>query len=135
MCPASHALASRAGVRLRDLHGPDLLLLEEGHCLRDQALALCKAPSVETRFATSLEMLRHMIAAGEGYSLLPLLAVDGRPELDALLCVRALPDADAGRTIGVVWRASDPRQAEFAVLAGFLRETAPEGMTVLQGNA
>ncbi len=128
VCPSGHRLEGLPGIGIEDLPGPDLLLLEEGHCLRDQALALCHmaGPGREARFASSLEMLRHMIAAGEGYSLLPALALQDRPDLDGLMHTRALGSL-AGRTIGLVWRGTDPRRAEFLELAGFLRDTAPDG--------
>jgi LysR family hydrogen peroxide-inducible transcriptional activator len=129
--PAGHVLAVRRTLSVSDLAGEGLLLLEEGHCLRDQALSLCglSAPARESRLATSLEMLRHMIAAGEGHSLLPLLAAQER--VDALVQVRALEGEDAGRTIGLAWRASDPRAASFRALAAFLRGTAPAGTTAI----
>ncbi len=103
----------------------DLLLLEEGHCLRDQALSLCAEAPRATRHATSLETLWHMIAAGEGYSLLPSLAVAARPEITALVQCRAMVEPNAGREIALVWRASDPREAQFRQLADLLRRHAP----------
>ncbi|MGH2341032.1 LysR substrate-binding domain-containing protein [Segnochrobactraceae bacterium EtOH-i3] len=129
-CPAGTPLARRSPIVVDDLGGDDLLLLEEGHCLRDQALSLCSgdaAHGAPTRFASSLEMLRAMIAAGEGHSLLPRLATLGRDDLEGLMVVRALADPDAGRTIGLIARRSDPRCAAFATLATFLRATAPAG--------
>jgi len=128
-CPADHRLAAAAAIRLADLHGPDLLLLEDGHCLRDQTLGLCGGRGIErhTRFASSLEMLRHMIAAGEGYSLFPLLALDARYDSE-LMVHRPLDDPRAGRTIGLVWRASEPRGDDFRALAEHLRRKLPEGL-------
>ncbi|HEY0182762.1 MAG TPA: LysR substrate-binding domain-containing protein [Rhodopila sp.] len=130
--PARHPLAARPRIRLDDLAGDGLLLLEEGHCLREQALSLCRLSrsGTDARFASSLEMLRHMIAAGEGYSLVPLLAARDRAEFDGLLQVREIDDPDVGRTIGLVWRRSDPRGAVFHDFAAFLRETAPTGARV-----
>ena len=127
--PVGHPLAARERLSLKDLAGRGLLLLEEGHCLRDQALSLCGAPASErgSRLASSLEMLRHMIAAGEGHSLLPLLATQGRAELDGLVLHRALAGQEAGRVIGLAWRTSDPRSAAFLRLARFLASTAPSG--------
>ena len=128
-CPSGHRLENLPQLHLEDLEGDDLLLLEEGHCLRDQALALCQSPQGNrTRHATSLETLWHMIAAGEGYSLLPLLSLQGREDLAGLVVRRPLVDQKVGRTIGVAWRASDPRTAEFQRFADFLRRTAPEGV-------
>ena len=84
-------------------------------------------PVNEPRFATSLEMLRHMVAAGEGFSLMPALATREVSELNGLVRLRALTDSAAGRTIGLVWRASDPRAPDFERLAQALRNSAPAG--------
>ncbi len=138
--PAGHALGARKRLVLDDLVSDDLLLLEEGHCLRDQTIALCRAgerPADRAlgrrgRQASSLEMLRHMIAAGEGFSLLPLLAVrDGR-DWEGLITTRALADPLASRTVVAVWRASDPRDGQFRLLADFLRENAPPGTVAVE---
>jgi LysR family transcriptional regulator, hydrogen peroxide-inducible genes activator len=72
--PAAHRLARRKRIKLTDLDGESLLLLEEGHCLRDQALAACRLARVREApdfRATSLETLRQMVAAGVGITLLP----------------------------------------------------------------
>ncbi|MCQ4159699.1 LysR substrate-binding domain-containing protein [Roseomonas sp. GC11] len=126
-CPQGHPLLDQAELSLADLADGELLLLEEGHCLREQALSLCAVPRGERdgRFATSLEMLRHMIAAGEGFSLLPQLAAQGRSDLGGLIGLRRLADPAAGRRIGLVWRGTDPRRESFRALSQFLRETAP----------
>ncbi|EFG84297.1 hydrogen peroxide-inducible genes activator [Novacetimonas hansenii] len=125
--PAQHPLAAHQGLAMGELDGPDLLLLEEGHCLREQALALCGMPPHHDRqrLATSLEMLWHMIGAGEGYSLIPHLALRHRGEWEDL--ITTLPLSDARRTIGLVWRASDPREDAFREFAAFLRENTPDG--------
>jgi LysR family hydrogen peroxide-inducible transcriptional activator len=131
-CPAGHHLEDLPVLHLEDLEGDDLLLLEEGHCLRDQALSLCHSqPGTRTRHATSLETLWHMIAAGEGYSLLPLLSLQGREALAGLVASRPFVERTVGRTIGLAWRASDPRGPEFHQLADFLRRTAPEGVEAI----
>jgi LysR family hydrogen peroxide-inducible transcriptional activator len=129
VCPNGHRLENLLQIHLQDLEGDDLLLLEEGHCLRDQALALCQpAHDRRTRHATSVETLWHMIAAGEGYSLLPLLCLEGRDDLAGLVVRRPLVDRKVGRTIGLAWRATDPRASELQHLAEFLRRTAPAGV-------
>ncbi len=78
-CPAEHPLARGGALRATDIAGPDLLLLDEGNCLRDQTVAACGAGSAAGRHATSLETLRSMVAAGAGYTLLPALAVPSGP--------------------------------------------------------
>jgi len=123
--PLAHRLAALPRITLDALPIEDLLLLEEGHCLRDQALSLCAEAPRATRHATSLETLWHMIAAGEGYSLLPSLAVAARPEITALVQCRTMVEPNAGREIALVWRASDPREAQFRQLADLLRRHAP----------
>jgi LysR family hydrogen peroxide-inducible transcriptional activator len=120
-----HRLAAQPRIRLDALPIEDLLLLEEGHCLRDQALSLCAAAPAAIRHATSLETLWHMIAAGEGYSLLPGLAVAARPEISALVQCRPMIEPNAGRDIALVWRKSDPRETQFWRLADLLRRHTP----------
>jgi LysR family hydrogen peroxide-inducible transcriptional activator len=127
--PMAHRLAALPRIKLDALPIEDLLLLEEGHCLRDQALTLCAAAPAATRHATSLETLWHMIAAGEGYSLLPALAVAARPEISTLVQCRAMMEPSAGREIALVWRSSDPRETQFRQLAELLRRQAPVGVT------
>ncbi|MFC0409981.1 LysR substrate-binding domain-containing protein [Roseomonas elaeocarpi] len=135
-CPADDPLLARPLPRLEDLPEQRLLLLEEGHCLREQALSLCRRPAgsgaADGRFATSLEMLRHMIAAGEGYSLLPLLARREGGALDGLVAWRDLESPEVGRTVGLVWRATDPRGPLFRDLTAFLRDHNPEGTRPVQ---
>ena len=114
---AAHPLAGRRGATLADLEAEAVLLLEDGHCLRDQALDVCKTHGAveNTNFrATSIETLREMVAANIGVTLMPLLAVkrdDG---------VRYAPFRDADppqRQVGLIWRASSPRRALMEALA------------------
>ncbi|SFV10843.1 LysR family transcriptional regulator, hydrogen peroxide-inducible genes activator [Methylobacterium sp. 174MFSha1.1] len=124
-CPAEHAFAGGEAPRPGDLAGPDLLLLDEGNCLRDQAVAACGAGPATGRHATSLETLRSMVAAGAGYTLLPALAAPPGPDPAGLtICRRFGPDGPR-RTIALAWRASDPRTEGLAELAGFFRAHAP----------
>lgn len=137
LLPTGHPLAEDATLELSMLGSDDLLLLEEGHCLRDQAVSLCRRPgrtaasppAGDPRYATSLEMLRHMVAAGEGFSLMPALATRDTTELAGLVHLRPLADKKAGRTVALVWRATDPRGADFERLAELLRRNAPAGTT------
>ncbi len=126
--PLAHPLGALPRIKLESLPMDDLLLLEEGHCLRDQALELCAGGSKATKHATSLETLWYMIAQGEGYSLLPALAIAARPDIAPLTACRTLSEPNAGRVISLIWRASDPREAQFRALAALLREHAPAGV-------
>lgn len=129
VCPAGHPVAAMTSLDLADLAGDDLLLLEKGHCLRDQALSLC-ANAGQGRLATSLETLWHMIAAGEGYSVLPALSTAGRDGLAGLVELHPLTDAAAGRTVAMAWRRTDPRGGEFSEFGAMLRNALPEGVTL-----
>lgn len=97
--------------------------------MRDQAIDLCKVRRLDphTRVASSLEMLRHMIAAGEGYSVFPLLAAQDHADMGGLICFRDLADPEAGRNIGLVWRATETRADDLRAVATFMVETLPPG--------
>jgi LysR family transcriptional regulator, hydrogen peroxide-inducible genes activator len=139
VAPEGHRVANLDRLLVADLQVSDFLLLEEGHCLRDQALALCGVqPRRDGRHASSLEMLRHMIGAGEGFSLLPMLAIRDRSDLEGLAAIRpvegiaptaAAPPTVPGRMIGLAWRVRDPRHEAFGRFAAFLRDAAPPGTT------
>jgi LysR family hydrogen peroxide-inducible transcriptional activator len=119
--PPGHPLAAAKTIRERDLLDANLLLLAEGHCLRDQALAVCGlgdrrpassrpgATSGDLR-ATSLETLRQMVAAGYGCTLLPALAVQTGRHGTTTLDTRPLDLPDAKRRIGLLYRKSFPRR-------------------------
>ena len=126
-CPADHALARGGALSATEIGGPDLLLLDEGNCLRDQTIAACGAGTSVGRHATSLETLRSMVAAGAGYTLLPALAVPANPDPSGLTVTRAFDVDGPGRTIALAWRASDPRAAGLTNLAAFFRAHAPPG--------
>jgi LysR family hydrogen peroxide-inducible transcriptional activator len=103
--PRHHALAKKKTVAMADLDEEPVLLLDEGHCLRDQALALCKrAGASETDLrATSLATLVQMVSAGIGVTLLPSIAVDVENRRGQL-AIRPLAGKTQGRTIVLAWR-------------------------------
>jgi len=113
--PLQHPLAKHKTIKVSDLIAGQLLLLEEGHCLRDQALQVCgTAGSVQSEEvkATSLETLRQMVAMGLGCTLMPALAVDDGLETVSAngIAYRRLRPPVPGRTVGLAWRQRSPRQ-------------------------
>jgi LysR family transcriptional regulator, hydrogen peroxide-inducible genes activator len=117
--PESHRLAARAHVRTEDLNGETLLLLEDGHCLRDQALAVCARSSVNEKQdfrATSIETLRQMVAAGVGVTLLPLLASRGAYGSARGMTTRPFVKPVPNRRIGAIWRKSSARAAAISAV-------------------
>lgn len=123
--PAAHALAARPAVQLADLADERLMLLEDGHCLRDQALAVCHRAGAGERDgfrATSLETLRQMVAANVGITLLPILAVQPPVPRSPAIAVRPFADVQPSRRIALVWRRSTALAAFFERVAAVLRE-------------
>jgi LysR family transcriptional regulator, hydrogen peroxide-inducible genes activator len=117
----SHAKAECDIVSLGDLDREEVLLLEDGHCLRDQALAVCRSNNAveNTNFrATSIETLRQMVAAGVGVTLMPELAIARGGG------VRYIPfkgKPPPGRNIGIAWRGSTTRGELLGRLTDALR--------------
>ena len=129
--PAGHALAAHAELKVSDIMAEKLLLLDEGHCLRDQALDVCGAGSrgrEEVR-ATSLETLRQMVGMGLGVTLLPALAVDAGPRTSKKnIEIRPFKAPPPGRTIGFVWRRRAPFPETFERMAATLKASLPAGV-------
>src|SRR3984957_9958009 len=118
-CHSRHPLAKRKNITMADISGETLLLLDDGHCLRNQALELCHlahaGENKEFR-ATSLETLRHMVAAGVGITLVPGIAAVPTPNIVYIPFTKK--DAPS-RKIGLVWRRSSTQKLlidEFAKL-------------------
>ncbi len=122
--PAGNELAARRTLSLEDLADQSLLLLEDGHCLRDQALEVCRLSGAGERTgfrATSLETLRQMVAANVGVTLLPTLAV--KPPVAPTGQIRLVEfDGPApSRSIAMVWRKSTAMHAFLQSFAAELR--------------
>ncbi|MCX7035192.1 MAG: LysR substrate-binding domain-containing protein [Proteobacteria bacterium] len=110
--PEGHRLATRKQAQVDDLDGETLLLLEDGHCLRDQALAVCSRSGAHEKQdfrATSLETLRQMVASGAGVTLLPELASNGAYGGARGVAIVPFAKPSPARQIGMVWRPSSAR--------------------------
>ena len=120
--PEHHALATRRRLKASDLSGEKLLLLDEGHCLRDQALEVCGRAGTEDQDfrATSLETLRQMVAAGFGVTLLPRLAAEGPFGSARGLAVRPFAPPSPARVIGAAWRRSTTRSEAIAAVCNVI---------------
>lgn len=116
--PENHVLAEQDEICLSDLENAELLLLEEGHCLREHALEVCALSGARERVdfhATSMETLRQMVAAEVGVTLMPILAVKPPIAKTGNLAIRRFKAPAPSRTIALAWRKS-------SALAGFLEE-------------
>lgn len=121
-CPPNHTFAQRKSVKPSDLADQPMMLLQAEHCLRGHALEVCqrRGSTLRVQFeATSLHTMVQMVAAGLGVTLLPQMAIDAGIATGSDICLVPL-SVNASRQIGLVWRASSPRVAEFDLLADSL---------------
>lgn len=124
-----HPLAGQETIGLAELAHEELLLLADGHCLRDQVLDACHAATgaakANTR-ETSLETLLALVAAGDGVTLVPALAKPRDDRAPSTIVMRPAASGSAGRTVRLVCRASFPRPELVARLASTIRVNLPE---------
>jgi LysR family transcriptional regulator, hydrogen peroxide-inducible genes activator len=128
--PKSRRIASRIRATSDLLKQDRLLLLEEGHCLRDQALAFCslrRVDNIDTFGASNLSTLVQMVANGLGLTLLPQLAVDLEGRRGDIKLMR-FADPEPRRVIGLAWRKSSPRKRHFAELGKLIAQAAAAQM-------
>ena len=125
--PESNPLASRKSLKSADLDGETLLLLEDGHCLRDQALDVCRNSSVQEKQdfrATSLETLRQMVASGTGITLLPQLASSGAYGHARGISIVPFAKPAPVRHVGALWRKTTARGAAIEAVCEVIAEVA-----------
>jgi LysR family hydrogen peroxide-inducible transcriptional activator len=129
MVPANHAIVAQSRISPETLQDNGLILLEDGHCLREQALSVCglHAPRADGEgggfAATSLHTLVQMVGSGLGVSLLPAMAVEAGLAEDAPVAIRPLDTEKPSRRIVVAWRAGSSRSVEGRLLAETLKPT------------
>jgi LysR family hydrogen peroxide-inducible transcriptional activator len=131
--PPTHRLAREDQIEVAALASESLLLLEDGHCLRDQALAVCGLIRGDRGYedsyaATSLHTLVQMVASGLGITLLPQLAVAAGITNGTGLVLRPFAGNAAHRTLGLAWRPNAPRTADYRALATHLAETCRDAL-------
>ncbi|MGE0188082.1 MAG: LysR substrate-binding domain-containing protein [Steroidobacteraceae bacterium] len=127
--PKDHRLASKASIKLTDLTGDSMLLLDDGHCMRDQALDICGHADLDEDQdyrATSLETLRQMVAAGMGVTLLPKLSTNGPFGMEKRVLIKPFPKPAPTRTVGAVWRKSSTRNATIKAVCEVIAECMGE---------
>ncbi|NJO37526.1 MAG: hydrogen peroxide-inducible genes activator [Rhizobiales bacterium] len=119
--PRQHALAAATEVTQEQLADQHLLLLEEGHCLRDQALAVCQTAQTDEFRASSLATVVQMVANGYGITILPALAIPTEVGDPGPIAVVPFAKPVPFRTIGLAWRRSSPHQEAFRELGRFIQ--------------
>ena len=136
--PSAHRLASHNRLKLSELTDQHLLLLEDGHCLRDQALEVCHLAGAGEREgfrATSLETLRQMVAAGVGITLLPMLSVKPPVPHSESIELLSFKNPPPTRRLALVWRRSSAMGVFLHQLAALLRDLPPDLLQMPQAPA
>ncbi len=131
--PKGHDLGKRKLLSAKDLRSEDMVLLSDGHCLKDQTLSFCsigKGKTLQQFQATGLETLKQLVAVGAGYTVLPLLAVETSGKMNSLLDYRTL-EKKMGREIYLYCRSAHPQAQEMKLLVNFIRENIPASLTCL----
>jgi LysR family hydrogen peroxide-inducible transcriptional activator len=129
---SKHAAQSPALAEL--IEADELLLLEDGHCVRDQALSVChRIDPVRLRSfgATSLTTVVHLVAAGQGVTLVPQLAVDAALLAEPRVALVRFAEPQPCRSIGLAWRKNSPRCRDFLALADLVRDIDKIGAPAL----
>lgn len=122
--PADDPRPETARVFAQDIDPRRLILLEEGHCLRDQALAYCSAQRRDGTVglgATSLATVMQMVANGYGITLVPQVAIDVEVRDERIKLLRFAPPAP-GRLVGLAWRQTSPRKTDFLALGQIITQ-------------
>lgn len=123
--PKGHRLEMKRWLSPRDIDAKEMVLLEDGHCLADQVLELCpkgKGVRRESFQTTSLETLRHLVASGAGYTLIPKLAISKMNSLESLISYIPFEKA-VGREIVLVARKNFPRGKDLESLSTLIKQT------------
>jgi LysR family hydrogen peroxide-inducible transcriptional activator len=127
--PNEHKLAAQSEISIADLKRQEILLLEDGHCLRDQSLKACNLESNNLSIpyqATSLNTLVQMVVNNIGITLLPEMAVKANITHDTNAEIRRIQTSrDMSRMIALVWRKNSPRSEEFEALGRIITELRP----------
>ena len=133
LLPSSHPLAKKEKIKSQELETENVMLLGEGHCLRDQILEVLpflkgsneNSSSVQTATeGSSLETLRHMVASGLGISILPLSATINTHYSEGVLTTRPISGVNATRSVALAWRVSFPRHKAIDALRHSIQQCA-----------
>ncbi len=135
--PSEHEFAhAKALPHLKELRASDMILLEDGHCLKDQAVGFCasnRRGNIQKLYATSIETLRQLVATGMGYTLIPKMAVYPDPRLKKLITYREFDQSQGAKKVGreiiLVTREHFSRMKDIDALRGFILKNLPHILT------
>lgn len=125
VAPTGHPLSVPEAIAPREIAGASLILMEDGHCLRDQAIDVCRVagtPPATSVTAASVATLVRMVESGLGATLLPASALSTEVRAGQDLVARSFGESPPGRTLTLQWRATSPNAPWFVEVGGVLRE-------------
>lgn len=125
VAPTGHPLSVPGAVQSQEIAGASLILMEDGHCLRDQAIDVCAAagtPPATSVTAASVTTLVRMVESGLGATLLPASALSAEVRAGEGLLARSFGDSPPGRTLTLQWRSTSPNEPWFCEISEVLRE-------------
>lgn len=129
--PVNHPLAKKTSLTLDEITPNEIMLLEDGHCLRDQALDICQlrnSSDVNEFKATSLETLRQMVISGVGVTLLPTLSAESSMDQEQDIAIRPFKKPYPIRTVGLFYRSSTPKKTLLNTLGETIANKLPKGL-------
>ncbi len=123
--PSTHSLNKKKTIKISDLTNETILLLDDGHCLRDQALEVCNITTIQEKSdfrATSLETLRQMVIAGSGLTLLPELAIQSPHGKNQTMHIIPFAKPTPKRDVAIIWRKNSPRAQVIEKIAEVIKQ-------------
>jgi LysR family hydrogen peroxide-inducible transcriptional activator len=135
--PRNHEWKERKQIRPEDLASQDLMLLGSGHCFRDQVIAACPncmsgdSELTRTLEGSSLETIRHMVAAGTGITVLPHTSMLHNQHHESLIETRPFTEPSPCRTVAIAWRKHYPRKEAIATIRETIQTSPLKGVEII----
>ncbi len=135
--PKNHQWKNRVAIPTEDLASQDLMLLGSGHCFRDQVVEACpncmsgSSELTRTFEGSSLETIRHMVAAGTGITVLPRTSILNSQRSDAMIDIKPFMPPSPSRTVAIAWRKHYPRKAAIAMIRETIQTCPLDGVEII----
>ena len=135
--PKNHQWKDRVAIPTEDLASQDLMLLGSGHCFRDQVVEACpncmsgSSELTRTFEGSSLETIRHMVAAGTGITVLPRTSILNSQRSDAMIDIKPFMPPSPSRTVAIAWRKHYPRKAAIAMIRETIQTCQLDGVEII----
>ena len=135
--PKNHDWQDRDAIPTEDLASQDLMLLGSGHCFRDQVVEACpncmsgNSELTRTFEGSSLETIRHMVAAGTGITVLPRTSIVNSRQNDAMIDIKPFESPSPSRTVAIAWRKHYPRKEAIVTIREAIQTSPLDGVDII----